>query len=67
MDRLGQGRNAFHEGIAELVEPERGPRVVPGPRHAPSEGFVIGDAEDQPFPALQNAHETPPGFDHTQS
>jgi hypothetical protein len=67
MDRLRQGMNAFPQRLAEIVEPKFGPLAVTGPGHAPCDGFLVGDAEDQPFPALQNAHETPPGFDHTQS
>ena len=63
LDRLRQGMNPFLQRLAEIVEPELGPLAVTGPGHAPCDGFLVGDAEDQPFPALQNAHETLPGFD----
>ena len=63
LDRLRQGMNPFLQRIAEIVEPELGPLAVTGPGHAPCDGFLVSDAEDQPFPALQNAHEIPPGID----
>jgi len=44
--------NAFHQRLAEIVEPELGPFAVTGPCHAPRDGFLVGDAEDHPFPAL---------------
>ena len=62
LDRLRQGMNPFLQRLAEIVEPELGPLAVTGPGNAPCDGFLVGDSEDQPFPALQNAHETPPRF-----
>jgi hypothetical protein len=61
-DRLGQGMNPFLQRLAEIVEPELGPLALTGPGHTPCDRFLVGDAQDQPFPALQNAHEIPPWF-----
>jgi hypothetical protein len=52
LDRLRQGIDAFLQRLAEIIEPELGSLPVTGPGHAPCDGFLVGDTEDQSFPAL---------------